>query len=247
MLHVGQAIVTPRPWGYFATTGWFVLAVLISLALVGSVVEWLDPEAFELSDVDSDIRLLPYFATIWSGTLLAVLALAARLRRWSIKDYFGLARPSNREMALGLAALAMQLAAEQTVDYLTDWGRESAKYIINLYVSARAAGMQPLVWLMFELVIAAPVMEEMIFRGFLYRGWAKAPRGVVPAILVISALFALVHIQYNWFGVFAAFSSGLVYGWARWWSGSTLLAVLLHVLTNLWALITTAVYVEWLS
>jgi membrane protease YdiL (CAAX protease family) len=85
----------------------------------------------------------------------------------------------------------------------------------------------------------------MIFRGFLYRGWAKTPRGVIPAILVISALFALIHIQYDWFGILIVFFYGLFCGWARRWSGSTVLPLLLHVITNVWALIATMANAEW--
>jgi hypothetical protein len=151
-----QAVLTVRPWGYFATTGWFVLAVLICMALAVAAVEWLDPEAFELGLVDGGLRLLPYETALGFGTV-AVLALAARLRHWSVKDYFGLARPSNREIAIALASLAMLSAAEYTVVYLTDWGIEDGKYITNLYVNARAAGIQSLLWFMFFSAIAAPV------------------------------------------------------------------------------------------
>jgi CAAX protease family protein len=240
MAYAEQTIPTPRPWGYFATAGWLVLAVLISMALGIAVVEWLLGVA-----ADSGLRPPLYETTLWIG-MLAVLALAARLRHWSVKDYFGLVRPSNRQIAISLASLAMLLAAEYTVIYLTGW-RTGSRYTTNLYASARAAGIQSLLWLMFYLAIAAPIVEEMIFRGFLYRGWARTPRGVVPAILVISALFALLHMQYNRIGILITFCSSLLYGWARWWSGSTLLAILLHGVNNLWAMVVTVARAEWLS
>jgi membrane protease YdiL (CAAX protease family) len=43
------------------------------------------------------------------------------------------------------------------------------------------------------------------------------------------------------------FSLGLFYGWVRWWSGSTLLASLTHIVTNLWGVIPTVMGVEWFS
>ena len=55
------------------------------------------------------------------------------------------------------------------------------------------------------------------------------------------------HIQYNWFGIFGVFCFGLLCGWARWWSGSTLLTILSHVVNNLWATIVTVATAEWLS
>ena len=46
------------------------------------------------------------------------------------------------------------------------------------------------------LVVIPPVAEEMLFRGFLYRGLAtKWPK--ILSALIASSLFALVHLQWN--------------------------------------------------
>ena len=68
-----------------------------------------------------------------------------------------------------------------------------------------------------------------------------------PQRLLISALFAAIHMQYDWFGVLQVFFIGLLFGFARWRSGSTLLTILMHVLANLWATVETMIKVEWLS
>jgi Type II CAAX prenyl endopeptidase Rce1-like len=52
------------------------------------------------------------------------------------------------------------------------------------------------------LVVAGPLNEELLFRGFLYRGWARSPRAVVPAVVAISMLWASIHApgyEYDWF------------------------------------------------
>jgi hypothetical protein len=46
------------------------------------------------------------------------------------------------------------------------------------------------------LVVLPPLAEEMLFRGFLYRGLASRWPKVVAA-LVTSGLFGLVHFQWN--------------------------------------------------
>ncbi len=46
------------------------------------------------------------------------------------------------------------------------------------------------------LVVLAPIVEEIIFRGWLY-GRLRARMGVVGAILITSALFGLLHFQWN--------------------------------------------------
>ena len=237
---IGVEIPTPLPWGYFATVGWLVLAMLVaSLFLV--LVTWLDPEAPLKPGVANDLRLLLYTTTVWNGVLLAVLALAARLRHWRVKDYFGLVWPSKREVAIALAFLIVLLAVEVAVSYVS--GRRT-DYVTNLYATARAGGMLPLLWLIIGFIFVSPIAEEAIFRGFLYCGWVRTPRAVVPGILVISALFALAHTQYDWFGISIIFSLGLFHGWVRWWSVSTLLAGLTHIVNNLWAMITTVMNAE---
>jgi membrane protease YdiL (CAAX protease family) len=242
---IGVEIPTPLPWGYFATVGWLVLAILVGSILFIAVVKWLDPEApFKPGVADDELRLLPY-AMVSAGAMLAVLALAARLRHWRVKDYFGLVWPSKREVAIALAFLIVLSAVEGAVNYLTGW---STDYDTNLYVTARAGGLLPLLWLIISVIFVAPIAEEAIFRGFLYRGWVKTPRAVVPGIIVISALFALCHVQYDWFGIFMVFSfGGLFFGWVRWWSGSTLLAGLTHAVGNLWAMIAVVMNAEGFS
>ena len=42
---------------------------------------------------------------------------------------------------------------------------------VDTYRSSRAAGTLPLLW--FTFAIAGPSAEEIVFRGFLYRGFAR--------------------------------------------------------------------------
>ena len=94
------------------------------------------------------------------------------------------------------------------------------------------------------MVVYAPVGEELMFRGFLYRGWARTPQAVLPAILAISTIWAGVHVQYDWFGMLQILIIGLILGWVRSRSGSTLLTMLLHGLVNAWATVETVVVVN---
>ena len=56
-----------------------------------------------------------------------------------------------------------------------------------------------------------------------------------------------MHVQYDWATLAQIFLIGLLLGWLRWASGSTLLTILLHVLANLAATIQAAIKVEWVS
>jgi membrane protease YdiL (CAAX protease family) len=96
------------------------------------------------------------------------------------------------------------------------------------------------------VVVVAPIGEEIVFRGFLFRGLVR-PGYERLAIVAIALAWALLHIQYDWLGMAQIFAAGLILGWFRWASGSTVLTIVMHVLINAEAMIETAFKVEWLT
>jgi membrane protease YdiL (CAAX protease family) len=81
--------------------------------------------------------------------------------------------------------------------------------------------------------IAAPVLEEVVFTGFLVNAIAKS-YGFVVAVLIVPACFALVHGFQFGFGVplFPLYFAGVTYAAIRLYSGSLLLAVFGHCTVN---------------
>jgi len=92
----------------------------------------------------------------------------------------------------------------------------------------RTAGWLPA--LVIAVVVLAPAVEELAFRGFCLGG--LAPSGAAWAIGLSSALFAVIHVQYDLFDIGAVLVLGLLFGAARWQSGSTLLTFGLHAFHN---------------
>jgi uncharacterized protein len=116
---------------------------------------------------------------------------------------------------------------------------------LQSYTSAAAEGWLPA--MLIGAILVAPAGEEIMFRGFLFRGWARSERSVWPAIVVISALWAGLHVQYDWTGVLQIFVIGLFLGWMRWRSGSTLLTFILHALFNLEGTLETVAQVHFFA
>src|SRR5262249_4612337 len=110
-------------------------------------------------------------------------------------------------------------------------GRESIpSFQLEAYRAAQMAGFLPVMW--FAFVAAAPIGEEVMFRGFMFRGWAASPLGGPGTVVLTSLLFATMHTQYDWFGVLQTFSMGALFGWLRWRTGSTILTIALHMAIN---------------
>lgn len=175
---------------------------------------------------------------------LAVIWLAVRLARWSFADYLALVRPERRHLLFGLGCLAVLLPLADLSSWLA--GQPVVPdFVQNLYRTARDAGT---IWLVaIALVGAAPLAEELVFRGFMFRGLVASRVGVAGAILIPSAIWAVMHLQYSPFHLVHIFIIGLLLGWLRWRAGSTTLTLILHAVINLAALVQVAFIVEWMS
>jgi hypothetical protein len=235
----------PPPWGYLATLAWAVLAGIFSTLITAIAVIWWRPDVLSKSfDVLSDGRLLSITTCVWNVVQIGGLALVARLAHWPAGRYLGLIRPRGRDAVVALGALVLFLVGSDALTYLL--GRDIVSpFQITSYLNARASQSLPLLWLAFTAV--GPAGEEIMFRGFLYRGWVQSERGVLPGLVVISAVWTAMHIQYDWFGLVQVFLMGLLLGLVRWQSGSTTLTVLMHGFNNLWAMLETAAKAQWLS
>jgi len=220
---------SPKPWGVIATALWGLLTLFISGVVMVATLVLLAGGQLSRSQ---DLGPLVWFATlVWTMVQVEVLALAARRRGWQAAEYLGWVVPKPRDVAVTLTVIVLFGLASEALEYLLD--RQMSA--IDTYRSAREAGWLVMLWIAW--VIAGPLSEELLFRGFLYRGWAQSRRAVMPAVVVISALWAILHVEYDWFLILEIFLTGLVLGWARWRSGSTMLTFAMHAFVNTWVIV----------
>jgi uncharacterized protein len=234
-----------KVWGYWATFGWALLAFVVGQFLALAVLVWL-----RLGDVSLvltkpfDGAMITLFIVIANPLMIAVLALAVRLARARQVDYFALVLPRLRDLALGLVCLVGLIIVSDALLYVS--GRDLVTpFQLQSYASATAEGWLPA--LLAAAILVAPAGEELMFRGFIFRGWARSDRTAWPAIVVISVLWAALHIQYDWAGVLQIFVIGLFLGWMRWRSGSVVLTFVLHALFNLEGTLETAAQIWFFS
>lgn len=245
MTEAGTSEAAPalRPWGYWATFGWALLAFVASTVAAVAFIVWsYSGDRSHLGKLREDGLALSLLIIVAGPVQIAMLALAARLARWPAGKYFGLIRLRGRDVAIGVAGLVVLQVAINGFAYLLGKDSSSTQYMIDIYKSARAAGALVLLWL--AIVVVAPLSEEIMFRGFLHRGWVRSPYGGVIAVIVICLLWSATHIQYDWLGLSYVFITGLWYGFMRWTSGSTTLTFLLHGFNNFCAMVLTTIMVE---
>jgi len=84
----------------------------------------------------------------------------------------------------------------------------------------------------FVLVVAAPIVEEMQFRGLLYRG-LEAKMGALATIATTSVVFGLLHyLGFGWPRAVATGCLGFLLGVIRWRTGNTTAAIVVHATIN---------------
>jgi membrane protease YdiL (CAAX protease family) len=157
---------------------------------------------------------------------VTILVFAVRPLRWSAPTYLGLVRPHGHFVFYTLvwSVLPVLLVATHSMQF--DLGE------LHPHGLDRARIMNELILNSVLLVIAAPVAEEIIFRGFLYRGLSESRLGVVGAIVVTALIWTLLHYGKSTAGMIDTMLCGLAWGWLRWHTGSTWPAIACHVAYN---------------
>jgi uncharacterized protein len=234
-----------RIWGYWATLGWTVLAFLGGqFGALAFLLWWRIADLNSLLQVPFDGVTVTLFILIANPITIAILALAVRLARAGQAEYLALKLPPARDWALGLVCLVAFIAVSDVLLYFSGYDLVTP-FQQQSYTTAAVEGWLPAFLL--AALIFAPAGEEIMFRGFLFRGWARSGRTAWPAIVVISILWAALHVQYDWIGILQIFFIGLFLGWMRWRSGSLLLTFVLHGLFNIEGTLETVVQLRFFS
>lgn len=80
------------------------------------------------------------------------------------------------------------------------------------------------------VMVGAPVVEELFFRGLMFSALRKRGLGAVLTIVVTAVTFALFHLEPA--RILILLPTGLVLGWVRWRTGSTAAAMVAHGTVN---------------
>jgi hypothetical protein len=236
-----------RPWGFWATLAWTLLWLVVFLgsgvvffliALIGlDVAGGISSMERAAQDLAANGLLIGLVAIVQTPLMLGLTALLAWIRM-PVGEYLGLRWPSYGETLVGLVALLALIAGQDTLS----WSLERPIVTEFMLTAYRTAGFLPV--LVVALLVAAPVVEEVFFRGFMYKGLEASAVGVAGAILITSLIWAGIHLQYDWYGKGTIFVVGLFLGVVRWRTKSITLPILLHGMMNAVATVQTAVVAE---
>ena len=216
-------MIIPPPFGRLRAR--LLLPGIIVVTAVLMLLAWIPPgvRAFAETTVGMSV--------IFNAAIVLVLVLMGRRAGLDWDRLFG---PSPPHMNWRLATVALPLAALTYGTFYLLWAPLSL-FAPTFVQSYALEGMPELLSpgnpgrLFLEVVaiaVLAPVVEEILFRGILLHRWA-ARWGTTTGVVVSSALFAILHIEFIGHFIFGVTMAALYVKTRSLWA-----PIAAHVLNN---------------
>ena len=200
-----------------ALGGWvYQNPITVNMAYIGSV------EMYPIRD-----NLVGFFAMP-----VAIFFILWRMKKRKIPlSELGSLEIQTRPLFLSIFLLAAFLLLEEFYFYVL--GIEMPESFIEFMLA------EPILLGFISVVVVAPIIEEFLFRGFLYSQLRRSFLRDWGAVAVSSLVWTAIHFQYEVGILFFLFLFGLFLGYFRIKYNSLLIPVALHALNNLIAFILT--------
>jgi membrane protease YdiL (CAAX protease family) len=224
-----------RGWGWFGT-----ILVTLAIILVGRVVLWVMEHGITgANSSPTEGTILPSWilgnaGALWALTIIVCgtveLALVAAWlwirHRAEWLEVLAMRRVPVRVLVFWSAGAVLFAAGCDLVTWLC--GRPIVPDAMRVaYTTSVWTGF---LWL--ALVGVAPVVEEVLFRGFLFSGVEQSVLGRWGAIGVSTAIWTATHVQYDTWGIIIVALAGVLLGWARSHTRSVVVTWFMHMLLN---------------
>lgn len=181
---------------------WTLFSVFVAGALLASLVFYsgVAQLGIETDDTDTFSKLVFSVLVYLIGSLIMLIEPYA-IRRMTVKmisQLIGLARmPIVKDLGFGLLAwgayMFVSVALSVLIDYFIPWVDLDQKQDVGF--NGITAQLH-IFYAFIAIVIVAPIVEEVVFRGYLY-GSLRSKLYPWLAALVVSILFGAVHGQIN--------------------------------------------------
>jgi len=143
-------------------------------------------------------------------------------------DALGLVRPQRAVWALAVAPAAglfLWFLGGIVIRIVPSTGEAPIETLVTWPSGILAVGL---------VAVLVPVAEELFFRGFVFGAVARRYGGAAAFVITV-AVFVLAHVPQDW-GAWGALTGILITGLGltalRWWTGSTLVPALAHLVHN---------------
>lgn len=245
---VEKTPLTATRWGFWATLAFSVVIAVIYTVAQGIAIGVMVGIEFGISALADKEELIESISS--NGTYLSVgvifsawmgaLAIggAILLRKGiTLKEYLAVKNLPFKTYARWLAIILMFLFCWGVVNMILE--QPGSAWMTETYESA---GSLPLLWV--AVVVVAPLIEELFFRGFLFEGLRDSWMGPIGAVLVTSLAWAAIHMQYEMYQLAIIGTLGILLGIAKLKTRSLYIPIAMHAFNNLLAMGVTTLYIN---
>ena len=219
---------------------WAILFIFLSFnlipipfaILISSLGDWVyqNPVVVDMNYL-GEVTMHPIadnLVSILSMTALLVFILWRTTARNIPISNFGLLTLQKKDLFYGTIFLSLFIILEEI--YMLALGIEMPEGFITFMLS------EPLILGIISVIIIAPIIEEFIFRGFLFSQLARTRLGGWGSVCLSSLLWTIIHFQYESLILVVLFMFGIFLGYIRMAYNSLALPIALHAVNNSFAL-----------
>jgi membrane protease YdiL (CAAX protease family) len=222
--------LTTLPWDFVLIL--FVLGVIVPWRGANRVGQLLARPRLETLE-----KVTIYASTIaFQWVAAGATAWRCYVRGWSPAQLgFELSQPKTMipvEISLALGLAALQFASFRHLRKIPLAQRGRVYEIAQRLIPQALTEISPFV----ALVCTVSICEEFLYRGFVFGVFYMLfGNSLVAATIGSSAFFGIGHIYQGTRGVTTAFSTGMLLGIVRAWSGSLVPVMIMHFVVDLMA------------
>ena len=198
-------------WQALGATGILILSTLILLPVTIMLNERLDLERS---------MLVNYLITM-------LVAFSANIYIWKVRFIAGEFAVTHHELRIIpliiVVTLALMTGVVSPLSHLIPLSDSFRELILKL-------GEHKGIYAFMMMVVAAPLLEELLFRGIILKGLLNRYKPGT-AIVISSILFGVAHL--NPWQFVAAFVLGIFMGWIYYHTSNLVLVIVIHMVANL--------------
>jgi len=236
-------------WGPWATIGWGFLIFIVwnVFQAVPILVIWISylcqnggkDASILLKSLTENGNVLVSSAVLGGLIGIGLVFLIIWIRKGTnLPQYLALQPLKWKDILLTLGvSIPFFLGSDLLNDFL---GKDIVlKWMIKTYSTCDSPFL-----LVLGIVFLGPLFEEFFFRGFLFEGLRNSKLGNIWAALLISAIWAFLHLQYDFYTVAIIFLEGLLLSWLRMKTGTLWSCILSHILNNTYSTVEIILYLK---
>jgi membrane protease YdiL (CAAX protease family) len=212
------------------------IAVLAVLEVIQFGAE-LSEERMEEIALDGDALAFAFLFSL--PMIVAILAFVVKIRRRKpFFDYLGIRPVEKKVLAIWLLYAVGFFVAALVCDRI--FSRPPIpEWMLTAYISADYP------WLFFiSVAVLAPLSEELLYRGYIIRVWAESISGPVVGTVLLSLMWAAIHLQYGLYDMTWIFFMGIILCVSRLRTNSIVPAFIIHAAWNTVSLVILVLYIR---